>query len=459
MDNKKAIWIGAAGVIFVLILLIFLVNVISNNNKNKTVKTDTLTVWSFSDKQTDWADIISEFQTASNIKVNFVKKNPDEYLAESLNELAAGRGPDVWMIPNDWLPKYHDKIVAMPTGTIADKKQKKDDLEVYRDTFLSAVSQDNIIKNKIYGVPLAIDPLVMFYNNEVLNQAQSDYTTKNPDAPDATVQLFNFSQTKNWDELTSAIKLITSKSGATINRSGIALGTTGNIKISADILSWMMMQAGTKMVSEDLALAQFHTKQNLFGGADFPGRLALERYANFANSSKPEYSWNGTLADSRRAFAEGKTALLIDYLSAADDIKLINPNLDYEVAAVPQLKEAKNPVGFISYTTLTVPKTSKNQTSAWDFILFAANIDNINTYLSNVKKPGATITDATNGSETYSPSLLAAQSWYKPEPAQADTVFNQMIQQVNQGTDVQTALEEGANKITDLLAKIANIES
>jgi len=323
---------------------------------------------------------------------------------------------------------------------------------------LPAISQDNIIKNKIYGLPLAVDPLVLFANTEVLNQAQNDYTAKNPNASDADIHLFSFSQTKNWDELTAAVKLIAKKSGATINRAGITLGATGNIKISADILAWLMMQNGAKMVSEDLALAQFHTKQNLFGGADFPGRSALERYTNFANTAKPEYTWNNDLPDSRRAFAEGKAALLIDYLSAESDLKLINPNLDYNIVALPQLKESKNPVGFVRYNTLTVPKTSKNQVAAWEFITFAADASNINSYLSAVKQPGATVASVENANESYSQSLLAAQSWYKPEPIQADVIFNQMIQQINQGTASQTAIDEAANKITDLLGKIVNIE-
>ena len=50
--------------------------------------------------------LIQEFQkTHPNVRVKYVQKNIETYEDEVLQALAAGNGPDIFSIRNDWLPK------------------------------------------------------------------------------------------------------------------------------------------------------------------------------------------------------------------------------------------------------------------------------------------------------------------------------------------------------------------
>src|SRR3989344_3373611 len=55
--------------------------------------------------------LIKEFEPANpGVSIKFVKKNIETYEDELVNALAAGTGPDLFSIHNDWLPKHWDKM-------------------------------------------------------------------------------------------------------------------------------------------------------------------------------------------------------------------------------------------------------------------------------------------------------------------------------------------------------------
>ncbi len=450
-DNRKFTYIAGGGfVVFILILILIFVFASSKKKTNQTDQS-TLTIWGIDDDKSAYDSLISNFQGSNTTaKVQYVKKDSATYLTDSLAEIAAGRGPDIWIIPNNYLPKYHDQLNAMPDNTIADKKNKKSDIEVYQDAFPKVVATDNIIAGKIYGMPLATDTLRLFYNSDMFSTVYSA-KTKSGDISDSDRKILTRGP-QNWDEFTRAGELLTQKSGQTITQSAVSLGTA-NIVNGVDVLTLIMMQNGAVMASDDLTSAQFHTSQNKFGGASFPGTKALDFYTSFTNPANANYTWSDSLGDSVRAFAEGKTAMMIGYNFQESDIKRISPKLSYQVINIPQVKETQNPVNFASYSTLTVTKAAKDATLAWKFINFAGlanNGANSREYLSTTKKESALLQNA----ESSIAPIITAEGWYVPDPVKTPAIFKEMIATVNAGGAAQTAIESAASQVTSLLGQL-----
>ena len=165
------------------------------------------------------------------------------------------------------------------------------------------------------------------------------------------------------------------------------------------------------------------------------------------------------MSDSLHAFAQGKTAMMIDYSSQKDAIKAINSNVRFEVIPVPQITETKNPVNYASYLTFTVTKAAKNSDLAWDFVNFITGRTYASAYRTETKKVSARMDNIINASDIVSQEVTTAQSWYKPDPDKANQIFLDMIKQVNEGKNSQTAIENAASQITTLLGKLKQWEN
>lgn len=442
-QNKKFLFI--AGGVFVLFLIVVIVIAVSSGSK-KSNTTQSLTFWQYSDENTAYDNMISDFERENKIKVNIVKKDLNGYLEEALNQIAAGKGPDVWEVPNDWMVTYKDKMVPMTKDMLG--KKNKTDAEVYQDKYPDVVSQDNVFDSKIYGIPLSIDTLSLYYNQDIFNNTLSDYRKAHQDEDIEGVRRILTDGPKNWDEFVVASRLTTKKSGSDITQSGVAFGTPETPE-SVDVLTALMLQNGVKMTSDDNSIAQFHTQQNVFSGESFPGTKALEFFTSFANQNNENYTWNNALGDGVRAFADGKAAMLIGYPSAKSDITRINSKLQYNTINLPQIKETKNLVNFASYPVYTVTKATKSSELAWKFVSKFANQLNVNYFMQSTKK-----TPALKTSVEENAPVLTAQNWYKPDPEKTDSVFNDMIKQVNDGKNAQTAIENAASQVTTLLEKL-----
>lgn len=447
--DKKFIYIAGGGLLIVIILIVLIV--LGNTRKVQpvTTKDKVLAIWDYKNEKTAYDQIINSFQTENNIKVSYVTKDKDSYLADTVNAIAAGNGPDVWIVPNDIMPQYHDKMAPMPTNSLADVKQKKNDIEIFSDNFSEAIVKDNTFNEKIYGMPIAIDNLKLFINTNLLSQQLQEYRKNNPKENVDQIQQNSFNGPKNWNDFVQMVKFFSKNTNGKFSFSTAAIGTTSNIPYFNDIFTLLMMQNGAKMTSDDLATAQFHTAQNQFGNIQYPGTKALEFYTSFANPKNENYTWNSSMPDAIRAFAEGKTAMIFDYDTAISKINLITPDLVVKTVNVPQVKETENQINLIRYDTLTVAKSSTNSALAWKFILKATSENFSGSYLSITKKQTAR-------NSTFAPNSASktAQSWYNPDPTKIKTIFTNTINQVNTGANAQTALDGAAGQITTLLGKL-----
>jgi multiple sugar transport system substrate-binding protein len=358
----------------------------------------TLNYWRVWDGPDAFDDIIKEYNLLHpNIDIKYRKLRYEEYEQALLEAWAEDRGPDIFSINANWIGKYQTKIAEMPKeiamaypvtkGTI--KKEVVPEIRinpsvtlsqlktlfidtVYNDVVLEHIDQSTHKKeNRIYGLPLSVDTLAMYYNRDLLNNA-------------GISQLSDY-----WNhEFQQQVKKLTKQnSRGDIIQSGAALGAGTNIARSADILSALMIQNGATIISDN--------KRVLFtehlSGQDYnPGLDAIRFYSDFTNPAKDVYSWNNQLNNSLDMFINGKLAILFGYSYYLPIIKAQAPKLNFSIKQLPQLEIRNSTTNMVDYWVETVSTKSKNIDVAWDFIQFATLQPKIvKTYLDRTKKPTA----------------------------------------------------------------------
>lgn len=453
--------------IFILLVLIVLTTTglsCTPGGKTNQQPEITLTMWELFDNQEVWAPIIKDFQLDNpGVKINFVKKDYSEYEDKTVDALASGEGPDIWMIKNDSVYKHYKKLVPMPDGLMAESTQNtqvKTNEEIYKQTYAPIAAEDNIIDGKIYGIPMFIDTLALIYNTTIFQDERRALEDAKKVASNDQLLLI---PPLTWEDIIAYTKLLTKKDGTNITRAGIALGGANNIPNATDILYALMLQNGTKMVSDDKKSAAFNLSQTKTTGEPvYPGTQALEFYTSFSNPSKETYSWNNSMPNAYDAFKQSKLAMMIGYAYQVNQLKQDVPTLSFNVAPLPQIKGVNVPVDYASYWTQTVTKNCKNPDTAWRFIKYAAskgltNYTNTTKLPSPLKANDSIVPKTTerniNNALTFSFQVNSAKDWFKGRyPRKVDQTFFDLINNVTvYSQPSQTSIDAAATHVTQLL--------
>ncbi len=434
----------------------------------KAMQPVTLTYWRVFDGPDTMSQIIQAYKAMHpNVTIEYRKLRIEEYEDALLNALAEDRGPDMFSIHNTWFKKYQNKIAPAPqsyvlpfqfeSGTI--KKETKTELRTLsgpsvqsiRRDFVDVVEDDVVLGytnpqtgqsgNAIYGLPLSVDTLALFYNRDILNNAGI------PEPP------------RTWEEFNDHIKLLTRlEEGGDIIQSGAAIGTADNIERDFDILSLLMMQNGTQMTSPSGIATFAQIPPALSGTNVYPGPDALSFYTGFANPVKEVYTWNDKMPNSTDAFSRGLAAYMFGYSYHLPIIRSLSPKLNFDISKVPQIEDNGNEINYANYWVETVSRKSSHQEWAWDFIKFATSAEQVVSYLDAANKPTALKSLVNTQLEDldlgyFASQLLTAESWYHGnDPAAAEEIFSEMINSVlDEGVEVREAVNLAQTKINQTI--------
>jgi len=419
IGKKQIIILGGIIVFILLIVIIF-----SSGSKPPPPPKLTLTIWGIEPK-TNFEPLIQAYKNIrQNVDFKYEELNPLNYNQKILDALASGQGPDIFMIRSKDLILNISKIYPIP--------QTQFTLAQLRNLFPQVVEDDFVYQNNIYALPLYIDTLALFYNQDYFSRSQIVFPPK------------------TWDEFQeTALKLKVLDSEGKIVQAGASIGfSEKNISHATDILKLLMKQAGIKIIDE-YGQFNFGVKSN--------GPDVLNFYTSFANTRNSNYVWPKDFPNSLDAFSSGKTAMLFAYQSDISIIKNKNPYLNFKIAPVPQLKDSKIYYAYADYWGLTVSRQSKNPTWAWDFIINVTTNESLaKSYMDLTQKPPAlksliskTLNDANLG--VFSSQSLIARSWQEVNSAKINEILNNIIEGVILGKfKSQYAMqfaEEQANQI------------
>jgi multiple sugar transport system substrate-binding protein len=412
----------------------------------------TLTYWRVFDDSDAFDEIIAKYKALHpSITINYRKLRLDEYESELLNALAEDRGPDIFSIQNTWIKKYQSKLAPMPatitmvypvtTGTVQKqttyqaKTTNSISIKEIKDNFVDVVSHDVILDDgKVYGLPLYVDTLAMYYNKDLFNNAG---ISKVPEY-------------WNKEFLQDVNKLTKQDTKNTITQSGAALGGSSNINRYSDILATLMMQSGATMMSDDGQVSFNNAATTASSTSSYgPGADALRFYADFADPTKESYSWNKDLPNSLDMFMSGNLAIMFSYAYDLPTIKAQAPKLNFSIAKFPQI-EGNPPtnINFANYWVEVVSKKSSSTDAAWDFVQFITKEENAKLYLEKTKRPTAlrSLVDTQKTDDeigVFADQVLTAKSWYQGKDVKAaEDAIAEMI---------NNALTVSSDKIQDVV--------
>lgn len=406
---------------------------------------------------------IQAFQSKNPGTIVKTKKfvNLEEYEDLIINEIAEGEGPDVFMVHNSWMTKHYKKLLPLPidqpiAGTA----------DLFRQTFFQSASDDLIIDEQIYGMPLAIDNLAIFYNKSYFKDLLA--TTDHPG--------------DLWEEIKEQVFQLTKRNNSPerFSLAGIAIGRGENISSAVDILYAMMLQYGTDFYDEKEEQAIFANKQGAGeGGIDKPGLAAFELFTSFGLPSYKNYSWNeyitGFAPDEKEInpFVRGKVAMIIGYpylysvitQNIQNQQKLGNQHIDLEevgIAPLPQLitpDEATKRDTYASYFPLVVARTTDMPKEAWSLIQFLTSADALQTYHKKTNRPTSRkdmiadqSTEALFG--TFAFQAPFAKSYKIFDDMAYRQIFTDALEAVAENLlSPKDALEEAQTKVTCIVKK------
>lgn len=363
------------------------------------VKQVTLTYWGLFEDENTMRPVIATFEaTHPNIKVNFATQSLLNYQTRVQTQIKssplASGGPDIVTVHESWILPFLADLAPAPDSIIP--------LADFTQIFYPVAKDSLVFNNKIYAIPLEIDGLAMYYNEDILKAAG----VKIP---------------KNWQEFINASKQLTVKNQeGQIQTTGAALGTTTNVDFWPEIVALLFLQ---------------QPGGNLITPGNKAGVEVMQFYTGFVTDPKNK-TWDVTLPNSTQMFVQGKLAFYFAPSSQTAVIKGLNPNLNFKIAEVPQLPGKIVDLG--SFWVKAVSLNSPNQKEAWEFLKFLAGADtmqsvNIGKPYSRVDLAGLQINDP------YLGAYVAAGPYYKAWFLNSNTgdlgINQEIIKSYKEGVD------------------------
>ena len=301
--------------------------------KDSTVN---LTVWGMAEDEGALASLAQNYETSHpNIKLHFVRQSLVNYLPRLSAQLESGQGPDIFPLHSAWMGSNLENLAPAPQSILSTP-------EVNR-SYYPVVNGVVINKEKIFGLPTEIDGLAMFVNEDILKAA-------------------NVAVPKTWAEFLEAAKKVTVKnSSGGIVTSGAAFGTTTNVDFWQEILGLLFYQQPNGELS---------TPNNRDGAE------VLTFYTSFMLDPRNK-TWDINLPSSTQMFISGNLAFYFAPVKKYQEIKGLNPELNFKMTVVPQLSSKNTAWG--SFWALGVSKRSPHQKEAWELVKFLTSSQTLQT--------------------------------------------------------------------------------
>ena len=351
-----------------------------------------------------------------------------DFDSELVNALADGTGPDAVLIAHERLVGLRNRIKPISYESFPQRDIK--------DTYIDG-AQIFALSDGLYSYPVMADPLVMYWNKDI--HATSNFL----EAP------------RTWESLVNEYfpPLIQRNPDRSITRSVVALGEYNNVQNAFGILSMLMLQAGMQGVIDKNGL-EYEIKINQSSdGTTEPLRVSADFYTRFSKPNNSLYSWNRSFSSDKDRFLSEELAIYFGYGSEGIELEGLNPNLNFDVAEVPQGATATVRRTYAQFYGFSALRSSKNLSGASIVMQTLANQENsekLATAYAMVPTIKASVSAGSN--DTYGrvayKSAGVAYGWLNPPQAATNEIFGKMTQDISENrSDLSTAINDVLGKL------------
>lgn len=398
---------------------------------SKTVVEDKvveLKYWGIAEEEPAVRPIIAAYENSHpKVKISYEKQTLLNYRTRVQTQLRADQGPDILEIHSSWVPMF--------TGDLTPSPDSVEKVSNFTQTFYPVAKETLLSGNQVYGLPLEVNGLGLYYNEDIL-------------------QGVGMGVPKSWPEFVEAARRVTVRNQqGQIQTAGAALGSTNNVDFWPEILGLLFFQ---------------QPEGNLERPANKDGMEVMQFYTSFITDPKNK-TWDVTLPSSTQMFKEGRLAFYFAPVSKIEEMQRENPNLHFKVASVPQLPGRS--VNYGSFWVGAVSSHSTHPKEAWEFLKFLASAESLQ-YLyqqhSQNQSIGRVYPRADMAgilvADPYVGAYVAQGAYYKSWFLNSGTgdkglndemisLYEIAVSGVLQGRDSLSMLQEAQSGITQVLGK------
>ncbi|MFA6430305.1 MAG: extracellular solute-binding protein [Candidatus Paceibacterota bacterium] len=422
--------------VFAFFILLGIASFALYKAKDSTNTNVNLTAWGTIDV-VSFENFLSKMRIdlSKDVKIKYVQKNILTIDAELVEAIASGIGPDIVLLPQNLLVRYSDKVYPIPATSLPER--------LFKDTFVQE-AEIYLTADGAIGLPFFIDPLVMYWNRDMF----ADVGVASPPT--------------KWLEFPDlASKMSKVDNNANIIQSAVSLGGYKNINNAKAIISSIIMQAGSPIIatgSNGEVSSYLDSRSSVdTKSIEIPAYSALRFYTDYSNPKKSVYSWNNALPSSKQMFLSGDLAVYFGKASEISDIKEKNPNLNFDVAMLPQILDSKNKITFGDIYGFLILKSSPNIVPAFNAISTLVGADTVPVFLGfNNFAPARRDLIARGVSDSaksvFYNSALISRSWLDPNSSKTDIIFQDMIDNITTGRErLEGAVQKASEELNNLL--------
>ena len=354
---------------------------------------------------------IPVFSQDQTVSVAYVEKSSNTIESEFTEALAQGIGPDLIILTQDKFLKEKPKLVPIPYESISERD--------FKNTFIEE-GELFLGEDGIYALPLSIDPLVLYYNRDLLSNAGQ-----------ARPIMY-------WDEIYAAALNLSKKDAAgNLVSSVLALGEARNIPHAKDILSLLLLQAGTPITEFSGSTLRSQLINN-FNLPISPSQAAFDFYTQFSNQTKAFYSWNRSLIDAQTHFTSGDSAYYLGFASELKALRNKNPTLNFSVSLVPQSRVSGKIITFGSLRGVAISRGSRNTASALtvatklvskEVVLFLSQ----ELLLPPARRDLLSQKPTDTAMSVFYNAALQSRGWLDPDTLATNIIFREAIESITSG--------------------------
>lgn len=424
----------------VVIAVLIFAGIIPGFRSGGSADRPTLIIWGYFPAESMRQTIDAFNREYDNLAtLRYIEKDPTTFEADIGNSLAGGAGPDIVFLPDSLIVRHGDKMVPFSSSEYSERKFRNDFIE-QGEMFVDETGA--------IALPILADPMVLFYNRDLFSASG---VARPPASWTELIQ----------PEIGPTAKLTQFDNQGNLVQSAIPMGEYSNITHAKDIISLLMMQAGSNIVTRSDADSgeSFLTDIGGFvtvGSTGSPSASALDFYMQFSNPTKNAYTWNRSMPMSLDAFAAGFSAMYLGFASELETIRLTSPVLNVDVALAPQRERSRQvTVGRV----YGLAATRKNQSPVAKQVI--RNLL-VGQYPNMIAKdtglvPASRVLLSAGTDDPYRvvfyQSALISRSWYDPEPRRTDQIFQDMVEGVGSGRITATdAVSRAQSELSNLIS-------
>ncbi|MBI4086554.1 extracellular solute-binding protein [Candidatus Kaiserbacteria bacterium] len=368
--------------------------------------------------------------------VSYIQKDPRTFHAALADAIAEGRGPDAIVLSSDFLITERAKIYPISYKTLP--------LRDIKDAYVDGV-EIFALKDGLYGLPFAVDPLLMYWNRSLFASAGLA-------APPST-----------WESLVAqavpALVRVKQSPIFAVDKAALAFGEYANVQNASEIMYMLILQAGSNLITENAIGYEANVNRSVGQTTRPPAQAALDFYTQFANPARPVYTWNRSLTGDRNAFLAGDLAMYFGFGSEFPGLRAGNANLDFDAAPIPQGADGVLKRGYGTFYALALLKSSDNLAGTYAAISRLNGVEEQKMIseelaLAPVSRQALAGGNANPYLQTAYTLALIARGFLNPEPSASEDIIKTMIEDVTSGRmSASESAQDAADRFNLLLLR------